>query len=501
MRVLLVYPNIHGMNMLPPAIGLFSALLKERGHTVDLFDSTSYEIPGETFDSDKEKEKILTVRPFDDAKLWEDMHKTDVFEDFRKKVTAFQPGLLAFSVTEDLFPVAKSLLAAIEDVDIPTILGGVFATFAPDKCLALRNVNMVCIGEGENLMVELCERLEHGRAVNDIPGLWIKDKRGDNIKNPMGPPVAFDSNPVLDLSLFEESRLYRPMQGKVWRMLPAETHRGCPYQCTYCNSPSQSRMYRKACGGHFYRKKSLEAIHRELKFFKDDIKAEAFYFWADTFLSYTNREFDQFCELYEDIGLPFWVQSRPETIREDRIKRLMKLGMFRMGFGVEHGNDEFRIRVLRRNVKNRTMLKGFKILNRLDLKFSVNNIMGFPTETRELAMDTIHLNAQITCDSANAYSFSPFHGTPLREMSERMGYCGRDLIARSVTKPTLLNMPQFPPEAIEGLRRCFTLYVRMPKSRWPEIEKAEKLTPEGDKTWQVLLAECLEKYFQFDDQP
>ena len=115
-------------------------------------------------------------------------------------------------------------------------------------------------------------------------------------------------------------------------------------------------------------------------------------------------------------------------------------------------------------------------------------------------MDTIRLNAQINCDSANAYSFSPYHGTPLREMSEEMGYCDRDLIARSVMKPTLLNMPQFPPEAIEGIRRCFTLYVRMPRSRWPEIEKAEKLTPEGDKIWKALIAECSEKYFQYDDQ-
>ena len=233
-------------------------------------------------------------------------------------------------------------------------------------------------------------------------------------------------------------------------------------------------------------------------YFKKEIRAEAFYFWADTFLSYTNKEFDQFCELYEDIRLPFWVQSRPETIREDRIKRLMDLGMFRMGFGVEHGNGEFRARVLRRKVKNSTMLSGFKVLNKLDLKFSVNNIMGFPTETRELAMDTIRLNAKIDADSANAYSFSPFHGTPLRLMSEKMGFCDSNLIARSVMKPTLLKMPQFPPEAIEGLRRCFTLYTKMPKSRWPEIAMAEKLTLEGDKVWNELREECAEKYCCFD---
>ena len=42
-KVLFLYPNTFGMNMLPPAIALFSSLLKERGHKVDLFDATYYQ--------------------------------------------------------------------------------------------------------------------------------------------------------------------------------------------------------------------------------------------------------------------------------------------------------------------------------------------------------------------------------------------------------------------------------------------------------------------------
>ena len=37
----------------------------------------------------------------------------------------------------------------------------------------------------------------------------------------------------------------------------------------------------------------------------------------------------------------------------------------------------------------------------------------------------------------------------------------------------MLNMPQFPPDQIEGMRRCFTMYVKLPKNRWDEIRKAE----------------------------
>jgi hypothetical protein len=92
----------------------------------------------------------------------------------------------------------------------------------------------------------------------------------------------------------------------------------------------------------------------------------------------------------------------------------------------------------------------------------------------------------------NAYSFSPFHGTPLRAIAEKEGYIAPGLIARSLTKPTMLRMPQYPPEQIEGMRRCFVIYVKLQKDRWPEISDAEKLTPDGNIKWEELREECKE---------
>ena len=37
-KVLFIYPNTYGMNMLPPAIAMFSAILKKYGHDVQIFD-------------------------------------------------------------------------------------------------------------------------------------------------------------------------------------------------------------------------------------------------------------------------------------------------------------------------------------------------------------------------------------------------------------------------------------------------------------------------------
>ena len=101
------------------------------------------------------------------------------------------------------------------------------------------------------------------------------------------------------MSLFEEARFYRPMGGKVYRMFPVETHRGCPYKCAYCNSPSQMAMYRTEQGKSYLRRKSFDNMKKELLFYKDVMKAEYLYFWADTFFSWTQKDFEEFYNLYQ----------------------------------------------------------------------------------------------------------------------------------------------------------------------------------------------------------
>ena len=73
------------MNMLPPAIALFSALLKQRGHSVDLFDATYYQTD-HGVDSDGTKATRLNVVPFSPNKNGINMRETDWREDIKEKV-------------------------------------------------------------------------------------------------------------------------------------------------------------------------------------------------------------------------------------------------------------------------------------------------------------------------------------------------------------------------------------------------------------------------------
>ena len=57
-KVLFIYPNTYGMNMLPPAIATFSAILKQANHQVKVFDTTYYSVD-HGIDSDGSKEERL----------------------------------------------------------------------------------------------------------------------------------------------------------------------------------------------------------------------------------------------------------------------------------------------------------------------------------------------------------------------------------------------------------------------------------------------------------
>jgi radical SAM superfamily enzyme YgiQ (UPF0313 family) len=355
---------------------------------------------------------------------------------------------------------------------------------------------MVCVGEGENALIDLCQRIEAGTSWENVTNLWIKKTDGLILKNSVSNPVDINELPIIDIKLFEDARLYRPMAGQVYRMLPIETMRGCPYTCRFCNSPSQMSFYKAETGGGYFRKKSLDLVYKELKYFKDELDLEYAYFWADTFLAMNQRELEEFCEMYSDINLPFWMQTRPETISHDNIKRLSEVGLHRISFGMEHGNEDFRARVLDRRWKNADIIEALKIPHQYGVQFSVNNITGFPDETRKLAMDTVEINRQIDSDNANIYTFVPFHGTPLRKVCESKGLIKHETITKCLTDKPVFEMEQYPVEEIMGLRKCFILYTSFPKSRWKDIERAEPDTPEGNRIYKELKQEYMEKYFK-----
>ena len=166
-----------------------------------------------------------------------------------------------------------------------------------------------------------------------------------------------------------------------------------------------------------------------------------------------------------------------------------------MSIGLEHGNSKFREKMLNKKFNNDQIINASKILADVGIPLTVNNIIGFPDETRELLFDTIELSRKLTFDTVNAVPFAPFHGTPLHKLCVEKGYISEDFNPGSLNVDAPLDMPQLSREEIKGLRRTFTLYARMPKKYWSKIKRAEKYDEEGNMMFSELRKIYIEKYF------
>jgi anaerobic magnesium-protoporphyrin IX monomethyl ester cyclase len=497
-NVLFIYPNQRSESLVPPAIAIFSSLLKNKGHNVELFDTSDYDLDADEYISFKNSQKNsvavnnLLVRPYESKRDSLIKHRS-ASKDLESKVLEFKPDLVAVTSTESTFNLATQLLKSISGYNIPVILGGVFATFAPEVAIKDEEIDIVCVGEGENAIVDLVDRIDSGESYHDVTNLWVKTDKGI-VKNGIINPVNVDELPLPDLSIFDDSRFYRPMYGKMYRMMPMETHRGCPYKCSFCNSPSQNVLYNTKTSGKFFRKRSVDLVRQDLNYLKNEMNVEYVYFWADTFFAWSPKEFDEFCEMYEDFKLPFWCQTRVETVTHERIKKLKNIGLHMLAFGMEHGNEKFRADVIDRKYSNQSAIEALQIPHEYGVPFTVNNIIGFPGETRELAFDTVEINRNWDADQMSCSILQPYYGTPLRDFAVKNKFLDDQAICPANSDDTMLKLPNFSAEEMRGLRRTFAMYVKFPKNRWKDIEKAERFDDEGNKVWNELRQEYLDRF-------
>jgi anaerobic magnesium-protoporphyrin IX monomethyl ester cyclase len=265
-RVLIVYPNLPLMLVPALAIGIFTKILNKKGYQVDLFETTGY-LPQDSNEnsSPENRVKYSQARDFNyERDLGIIPMYGDMKEDFREKVIEFKPDFMIFTVVEDAFLQALSLLEAVGDLNVPHLIGGVFPTAAPDRCMEFPAIKMIGLGEGENIILATAEAIRLGKSLKNIPGTWYRDDQDTIHKSPRGPLVDInDYSP--DFSLIDDRRFYRPMGGRVFRTMPIETYRGCPFTCTFCNSPMQTSQSKSSGQGNFLRRKGITELRDELR--------------------------------------------------------------------------------------------------------------------------------------------------------------------------------------------------------------------------------------------
>lgn len=339
------------------SLEVLSAFLKKHGHRVNLaFDQALFD--------DK---NYLTI-PFL-AKIFD--HKESVV----KKIITSKPDLVGFSVFTANYQWALKMARRVKArLDVPVIFGGIHPTCLPEMVIKEKEVDIVCIGEGEYPLLELLESMKKGKINYRIKNLWFK--RGARlIKNPVRSLINnLDSFPYPDKSLFDK-------EVPIKYCYLAVTAKGCPYNCSYCSQNFLKRFEKKH--GPVYRERSVDNVIGELKLMKKKYN----YDWVDlkNNIISANKEWTlDFLKRYkEEIRVPIRVFAHPLTMDEDIARALKAANCWRVQIGIQSMNEEIRRRYLFRFETNEDIKKAFQAMDKYNLHYSIDHIFGLPGETEQ----------------------------------------------------------------------------------------------------------------------
>ncbi|HEY9072338.1 MAG TPA: radical SAM protein [Candidatus Ozemobacteraceae bacterium] len=233
------------------------------------------------------------------------------------------------------YELARTFLGAVKQArpETLTMLGGVHATILPDE--AGSAADWLVIGEAEWTLHDMVKATLEGRAMDGIPGT-ARLVEGTLQKAPPRPlmgdldELPFPAYELLPLPLYDN-----PLHVVGGERLPIFGSRGCPYACSFCNSPQiwhRKVRYRRP-------EKVVEEMTRNITAFG----IRHFHFWDDNFT--LNRRFvEEFCRLVIEKGLQIkWVAlDRAEHLNKnkDLLPLMRQAGCVGIEIGVESANPD-----------------------------------------------------------------------------------------------------------------------------------------------------------------
>lgn len=351
---------------------------------------------------------------------------TDVFSpeldgDITASVSRFKPDILAVSA---MTPTFRSLMPIVRSIkkELPglfVVVGGPHPTFFPDVIENEADIDAICRGEGEYPMLELARSLGSGRPDSGIRNLWIRN--GNSIvKNDMRDLISdLDTLPFPDHAVYFDKY---PFMAK--RIARFTSSRGCPFDCSYCFNKGIRELYEGK--GRWLRFRSVEKSIQEIEAVVKSYPVKWISFLDDTFNTDRKRLGEFLAKYKERVGIPFLCQIRVDLATEDQVDMLKRAGVNKISIGVEHGDEEFRRRVLYRKISDSQILDFAKWVRDRKIRLTTQNIMGFPGETVDLAFSTIELNAKIRPEVADVSILNPYPGTDIYRYAKDNGYLSAD---------------------------------------------------------------------------
>jgi anaerobic magnesium-protoporphyrin IX monomethyl ester cyclase len=417
MKVLLIYPNkIESPKDVSQGLAQICAMLKKEHHEVALLDSTF----------GLEDEAIT------------------------KKVGEFRPDLVAMTVASNDYHYAKHIAELIKKIeDIPILAGGFHPTIAPYDFIKETCFDMVCIGEGEEAILELLYYMNRGNINYNLKNIWFK--RGEEvITNPLR-----KLNENLDILPYPDREIFNYQKYIDWNRGLATfiSTRGCPFECSYCINKTLIDRYGGL--GKYVRFKSIDYLFGEIKDVLKKYKVNEIEFYDDTF-TLDMKRLREFCRRYpNEIKLPFYLNVRVNAATKEMFEMLKRAGCTRVNIGLESGDPVIRNQILKRNMTDQQIIDTFRWAKEAGLETYAFNMIGIPYETAESIEKTLELNRKIQPDRIGVSIFNAYKGTELYKLCKDNGWLTEEIVQGSYFQTSNVKHPNFTVAQLKIIRDTF----------------------------------------------
>lgn len=338
-------------------------------------------------------------------------------ECIRSSIECERPDIIGIFTDTVMFKDAMRIAEYAKDCGTFVVMGGPHVTVLPET--VADRVDVAVIGEGECTFAEIVKRFGLD-DIESIEGVWL-NKNGKVFKNPRrNPPQAdnghldafpFPALDLLEMDKYAESWNYLDCVDMGIRGTTMITSRGCPYRCTYCQ-PTLENIF-----GKKLRHRSPRNVVDEMKYLKRNYNIDGIFFHDDT-LTANKKWLTEFCNLLEkeNPDLLWGCNSRINTINEELMSMMYRVGLRNIHLGIESGSQRILDSIYQKAIKLDDVKRVIRAAKKIGIHTLGFFMLGAPTETPEEIESTINLSLSLDLDEATFSITTPLIGTYLYDM-------------------------------------------------------------------------------------
>lgn len=341
-------------------------------------------------------------------------------------------------LSENLIKTAALVDDLKNRIGTPIVWGGIHATLRPHDCI--KHADIVCVGEGEEAMLELADKMDAGADTKDIKNLLFRSDQNSVKKVELRSPVDLDSLPSLDYDfntqyVLRKNSIRNLAESDFGGVFFAYSSRSCPFRCSYCCNAAVNNMY----DGHkFCRQRSMKNTFRELSEIKKSFSScmKIWFNEADFLSGKTQKQIEEFSGRYKsEISIPFAIWSNPAAVNEENIRALSMAGLEGINIGTITGSDRIQREIYNRSALADQYIAKAEILKKHRVIIGYDIILCNPYEKDDDIIATINLLMRLPKPyTVFTHALAYFPGTELYERALRDGVIDEKAHAKSYRK-------------------------------------------------------------------